>query len=158
MRFEYIFFYKGYLFETGMKESVLVPKLVLIESPFRGDSHDATRENILYARLCVRDSVLRGEAPYASHLFYTQAGILDDTVEEDRMRGINAGLAWGTRAELSAFYIDRGFSSGMEYGLANAKEMGRGFENRSLGNVAEVAQMIEKMSETSPYIDTGILF
>jgi len=138
--------------------NIIIPKLVLIESPFRGDSYEETRDNILYARLCVRDSLLRGEAPYASHLFYTQTGILNDTIEEERIRGINAGLAWGANAELSAFYMDRGDSSGMKYGRINAKECGRRIEERSLGSAREVALMIEKMSKTRPFIDTGILF
>jgi len=109
-------------------------KRVLIESPFKGKDWSETRRNLLYARLCVRDSILRGEAPFASHLFYTQTGILDDKIEEERMRGINAGLSWGEIAELSAFYTDFGLSRGMEYGLKHAKDIGRPTETRSLGN------------------------
>ena len=141
-----------------MKDSLLIPKLVLIESPFRGESHDTTRENILYARLCVRDSVVRGEAPWASHLFYTQAGILNDTIEGDRMKGMNAGLAWGAMAETSAFYTDRGFSSGMKYGMDHAREVGRNIEIRTLGNEDKVTRMIEEMARAAPPLDTGILF
>ena len=141
-----------------MENKDVDPKLFLIESPFRGDSHKVTRDNILYARLCVRDSVLRGEAPYASHLFYTQAGILDDTIERERMQGINAGLAWGANAEISAFYIDRGISGGMEYGMENAENVGRRIEKRSLGDKEKVASMIEEMAKVNPFIDTGILF
>lgn len=55
-------------------------KLVIIESPFAGN----VRENILYARMAVRDSLLRGEAPIASHLLYTQEGILNDDIKEER--------------------------------------------------------------------------
>jgi len=141
-----------------MGNKIKVPKLVLIESPFRGESHDTTRNNLLYARLCVRDSVLRGEAPYASHLFYTQTGILDDKIEEERMQGIDAGLAWGANAILSAFYIDMGISRGMEYGMKNAEKAGRPIEERSLGKPKEVKSMIEEMAKKKPFIDTGILF
>jgi hypothetical protein len=134
------------------------PKKVLIESPFKGDNWFQTQRNIFYARLCVRDSILRGEAPFASHLFYTQTGILDDKIEEERMNGINAGLAWGEHAELSAFYVDLGFSKGMEYGLRNAIEMGRKTEKRSLGKPYEVSRLIEEMSKKEPFIKTGVLF
>ena len=61
---------------------------VILESPFAGD----IERNIKYARLCVRDSLLRGESPIASHLLYTQEGILNDEIESERMHGINAGL------------------------------------------------------------------
>lgn len=32
----------------------------------------------------------KGEVPLASHLLYTQLGILDDRVLEERVRGVNA--------------------------------------------------------------------
>ncbi len=135
-----------------------MPKRVLIESPFKGKDYVETRRNILYARLCVRDSVLRGEAPFASHLFYTQTGILDDKIEEERMQGINAGLTWGNDAELSAFYTDLGFSKGMDYGKAHALEIGREIEERSLGTLVEVDKLITEMAKKEPFIQTGILF
>lgn len=40
---------------------------MILESPFVGN----IKENIHYARMSLRDSLLRGEAPIASHLFYT---------------------------------------------------------------------------------------
>jgi len=140
------------------EKSIIVPKLVLIESPFKGADYNETRDNILYARACVHDSISRGEAPYASHLFFTQAGILNDKIEEERMMGIDAGLAWGANAELSAFYIDRGISGGMEYGMASAKKIGRPIEERSLGNKSDVEEIIRKMGDAIPFINTGILF
>lgn len=69
-------------------------RLVIIESPFAGD----VEKNIRYARACVRDSLLRGESPIASHLLYTQEGILNDDVPAERQHGIDAGLAWRRRA------------------------------------------------------------
>jgi hypothetical protein len=141
-----------------MEEDVKIPKLVLVESPFRGKDYNETRDNIFYARLCVRDSILREEAPYASHLFYTQTGLLDDKIESERMQGINAGLAWGSNAEVSAFYTDRGISRGMEYGKAAAKKAGRKIEERTLGSPEKVASMIEEMANEKPAIETGILF
>lgn len=101
---------------------------VILESPYAG----AIEENLAYARLCVRDSLLRGEAPIASHLLYTQPGILDDQDPTERMHGIDAGLAWGIVADATVIYIDRGISSGMRHGIANAERDSRPIEYRRL--------------------------
>lgn len=104
-------------------------RLVIIESPFAGD----VTANIEYARRCVRDALGRNEAPIASHLLYTQPGILDDNDPKERQWGINAGLAWKAVAEASVVYTDRGISKGMEYGIAAAEEAGLEIEYRSIG-------------------------
>lgn len=83
--------------------------LTIIESPYAGD----VERNIEYARLCVRDSLSQGEAPIASHLLYTQEGILDDDDPEERQMGIEAGLEWVKAAEAVVFYVDYGWSPGM---------------------------------------------
>lgn len=95
-------------------------KLVIIESPFAGD----IETNIRYARACVRDSLMRGEAPIASHLLYTQKGILNDDIPAERQHGIDAGLAWRAVANASVVYTDLGVSKGMEYGIAAATSAG----------------------------------
>lgn len=69
--------------------------------------------NMRYAHACVRDSLARGEFPYASHVFFARRGLLDDADPNDRCLGMSAGLAWSVRASVFAFYVDRGFSSGM---------------------------------------------
>lgn len=103
-------------------------ELVILESPFAGD----VEENIKYARACVRDSLSRGEAPIASHLLYTQEGILDDNNPEERQWGIDAGLAWKTVAWKTVVYTDLGISRGMEYGIASAIKAGLFVEYRNL--------------------------
>lgn len=102
--------------------------LVLLESPFAGN----VERNIAYARACLRDSLLRGEAPLASHLLYTQEGVLDDNEPDERTLGIEAGLAWGKRADMTAVYTDLGVSNGMLEGIARAKAEGRRIEYRRL--------------------------
>jgi len=92
-------------------------------------------KNIKYARKCVRDSLNKGEAPIASHLLYTQPGILDDDVPEERQWGIDAGLAWRKDSEATIVYIDLGITRGMEYGITDAKENNRPIEYRSIDNV-----------------------
>jgi len=104
-------------------------RLVIIESPYAGD----IEANVAYARACVRDSLGRGEAPIASHLLYTQPGILRDDIPAERQWGIAAGLAWRNVADASVVYTDRGISAGMEHGIAAAREAGKPVEFRSLG-------------------------
>ena len=108
-------------------------KKVILESPYAGD----IEVNLSYARQCMRDSLLRGEAPIASHLLYTQPGILDDNIPEERTLGIDAGLLWGNEAELSVVYTDLGVSRGMEYGIKRANKVGRPVEFRQLWNADE---------------------
>lgn len=103
-------------------------KLVIIESPFAGD----VEANIEYARKCVKDSLSRGEAPIASHLLYTQPGILDDDIPEERQWGIDAGLAWRRVADITVVYTNKGITKGMEYGIALAQEEGNLVEYRTL--------------------------
>jgi hypothetical protein len=103
-------------------------QLVLIESPYAGD----VTLNIKFARACMRDSLNRGEAPFAMHLLYTQAGILDDDIPEESNWVIEAGFAWAEYATLSAVYTNLGITPGMELGIQKAKEAGRRVEYREL--------------------------
>ena len=107
-------------------------KLVILESPFAAFNGRTVEENIEYARACVRDSLSRGEAPIASHLLYTQPGILNDDIPDERSWGIDAGLAWKTVAQGSVVYVDHGISRGMEYGIAAAREQGLTVELRRI--------------------------
>lgn len=104
-------------------------RLVIIESPYAGE----VERNVKYARRCVRDSLLRGEAPIASHLLYTQPGVLDDNVLSERQHGIEAGLAWRKVAERTVVYQDFGISTGMQYGIDAAKAAGIPIVYRNIG-------------------------
>src|SRR3546814_6008941 len=106
-------------------------KRVIIESPYAGNVEENTR----YARACLQDCLRRGEAPFASHLLYTQPGILDDRVPDERELGIEAGLRWGELAEATVVYTDRGISSGMKFGIARALAQGRPVEHRTLPEI-----------------------
>lgn len=103
---------------------------VILESPYAGD----IERNVKYARACLRDSLLRGEAPIASHLLYTQPGVLQDEIPAERQHGIDAGLAWREVAEATVVYIDLGTSRGMEYGISAALQAGLIIETRTLGD------------------------
>lgn len=106
--------------------------LVIIESPFAASENHTEEENIIYARKCVRDSLLRGESPIASHLLYTQEGILNDNMTTERQYGIDAGLAWREVAHYSVVYTDHGISKGMEYGIKKAIASGKSIVYRSI--------------------------
>ena len=75
---------------------------------------------------------MRNESPYASHLLYTQPGVLRDRVAHERDLGIRAGLEWGKQAQATVVYIDRGISAGMLRGIEAAETAGRPVETRSL--------------------------
>lgn len=101
-------------------------KLVIIESPYAGD----VEANTKYAQRCIFDSLNRGEAPFASHLLYTQ--VLDDAVPSQRKMGIEVGFAWGEKADLVAVYTDKGVSKGMEFGIERAGVLGIPIEWRTI--------------------------
>lgn len=92
-------------------------RLVILESPYAASNKHTVQEHEKYARMCVRDSLEKGEAPIASHLLYTQPDILNDSKPEERQWGIDAGLAWRKVAEASVVYTDMGISKGMQYGI-----------------------------------------
>jgi hypothetical protein len=115
-------------------------KLVVLESPLKGHvpawaekikvlarwiERFHRKRNRRYAKECMRDSLMRGEAPYASHLLYDQVGILDDSLPSERERGLLAGLAWGVCAHVTVVYTDRGISPGMIRGIEAARDAGR---------------------------------
>lgn len=109
-------------------------KLVILESPFapfewNGVSRTEA-QNIEYARACVRHSLSQGEAPIASHLLYTQPGILNDYVPAERQWGIDAGLSWKQVAQGSVVYVDFGITRGMQYGIDAARAAGLSVEFR----------------------------
>lgn len=105
---------------------------VILESPYTADDELALWENVYYARQAVLDSLGRGEAPIASHLLYTQEGILRDADVGQRSMGILAGHAWIPCADAMVVYIDRGVSSGMQQGMDRAKEVGLSVELRKI--------------------------
>ena len=106
--------------------------LVVIESPLGAITRTEIEDNKVYARKCMRDSIMRGEAPFASHLLYDQPGLLDDLIPEERELGIRAGLLWGQQAERRIVYEDRGVSVGMRRGIAAGEKLGQPIERRKL--------------------------
>ena len=137
----------------------LVPRRVILESPYAANAITlaTVREHEEYGRRCLRDSLLRGEAPLASHLLYTQpidgfhdgGVVLNDAVPAERALGIEAGLAWGPLAEATVAYVDMGVSGGMLLGLERARAEHRPVEFRTLADgcpALEVARIASSPS------------
>lgn len=101
---------------------------VILESPFGANPPLF----IAYARACVKDCLRRDEAALASHLLYTQPGVLDDTIPNERETGIRAGLIWYEFADAAVVYRDYGVSVGMAQGIEIATRLGLPVEYRSL--------------------------
>lgn len=104
--------------------------LVLVEAPFAAKTRSDRKRNDAYLVAAMRDSLSRGECPYASALVFANSGVLDDNDPEQRTLGIESGLAWGAKASLSAVYVDLGLTDGIRIGIARANKEGRPIELR----------------------------
>lgn len=100
-------------------------KLVVIESPYAGPY---LGRNVRYAKRCLKDSLYRGEAAYASHLLYPQ--VLDESTE--RAFALAAAQEFIKHADLIAVYTDYGISPGMEAAIKVAEDHDIKIEYRRL--------------------------
>jgi hypothetical protein len=98
---------------------------VIVESPFAG-----AFSNVRYSRECIRNCLDRGESPFASHLLYTQRGVLDDKIPDERRRGIEAANGWLEVADYVAVYMDLGITTGMLMGVVKAARLNKEFRLR----------------------------
>ena len=98
---------------------------VQVESPYSSGTNPSipgvVERNVRYLRACLRDCILRGETPYASHGLLTQDGVLRDDVPDERALGIQAGFVMRRAMERTIIYTDLGWSGGMRAGEADAK-------------------------------------
>lgn len=110
------------------------PSLAVIESPYYADSIVAFARNVRYARAAVLDAIRLGYAPLASHLLYTQEGILSEAAQDERERGITCGhvpyrysaklfdmSTDSDRRVVCLVYPDLGITAGMLAGIKEAK-------------------------------------
>ena len=103
-----------------------VARRVIVESPWRGD----VARNRRYAIAAIKDCLRRYEAPFASHVLYTEA--LDDSVPLQRELGMECGEFWGSVAHMVAVYIDLGISEGMQRGIDLARRRNQTIEFRTI--------------------------
>lgn len=101
--------------------------IVVLESPLGGRGllrPPALAEAVRYGRAALKDCLLRGEAPVASHLLYALPGVLDDAMPAERTQGMEAGWAFYRFADLCVVYTDLGVSTGMHEGIERAIDFG----------------------------------
>ena len=94
-------------------------KFVVLESPYAGN----ITENVAYARRALRDSIARGEAPFASHLLYPQ--VLNDDELDQRNRGITLNYTFIEKCDYVVVYEDKGISHGMLLAIDHAQRLGK---------------------------------
>ena len=105
---------------------------VILESPYAGD----IERNVEYVKRALLDSLIHyGEAPFASHLLYTQ--VLEDLGYEQRALGFKCNYSWYEVAEACIIYTDYGISSGMRSGMRFASSRGLPLEERTIGKNEE---------------------
>lgn len=103
---------------------------VVIESPYSDSNGRSIAANTKYAQECMRDSIGRGEAPFASHLLYPQ--VLNEALLCERMKGIALGYTVGELASKVAVYVDYGRSNGMNQAIEYYREQGKQIEYRTI--------------------------
>lgn len=110
--------------------------LVIIESPFAANASQTEASHALYLRRALRDSIInRGEVAFASHALYPFA--LRESEPLEREMGIRLGYEFWPFASLIAFYMDYGWSKGMESANYRAEDLGFKYEFRCIGKNEE---------------------
>ena len=117
-------------------------KRVIIESPYGSDDPRIVERNEEFLWNCAKDCLARGEAPFASHGFYTQ--FLDDHNKADRALGMECGHAWMEVADYVVVYEDHGVTPGMSKGIDKAIEAGKVVIVRSLRRSNEATAEVAK--------------
>lgn len=109
-------------------------KLVMIECPY-GTEDPAKRELYeRYAKMCLKDSLRRGEAPFAGQMFY--AKLLNTHVAPEKDVGLVSHMSWIAVADIVAIYTDLGISPSMQIAINVATIKNRQMRFRSIGNVS----------------------
>lgn len=146
----------------------------IVESPYapfsKNDPERAAVElarNVAYVNACLADSFAKGETPFASHAIYTLPGVLNDKVPTERKKGMQAGfdiatalsiIAWGSdtcnpllteklpfeACFIRAFYVDRGWTSGMADGMLEAGMAGQAVVKRELNKTGPVGYWLRE--------------
>ena len=114
--------------ENNENTPLALPVPVFIESPYAGQ----IERNLAYARECLIHSIAKGEAPFLSHLIYTQ--VLDDTIYVQRLMGLRCAASFRAMCKILAVYTDLGISPGMLQGINHARELGLDIQMRRIYN------------------------
>lgn len=116
---------------TPMNDPRIIRPLVGIETPWKGLGAGYKAER--YLRNALRDSLARGELPWASHCMLAQSRALYDEDLDQREEGllVNQAFIQGY-ATCIVFYVDHGMSEGMERAWIWAGMYGKSREKRKL--------------------------
>ena len=112
-------------------------RVTVYESPFAASTFDQFARHVAYIRLLTRlGAQVHGEAAIASHMIWTQPGVLRDDDPEERALGIDCGLAVALLACNGhvghVYWTDLGWSGGMLRSAESMRERGLPINERSL--------------------------
>ncbi len=108
-----------------------MPRLTIIESPYYSRTAKGLMRNQRYLHACIKDSIARGEVPFAAHGFFTH--YLNDRDPGSRATGFRLGRSFYFAAATCALYCDLGTSPGMLEGYTFASRLGLSLEERLIG-------------------------
>jgi len=125
---------------------------VYVESPYSGHSENEWSRNIDYARYAMQDCLKRGEAPFVSHLLYTQTphhGFVADSDTKHQCLGreaaVNLAFNWRSKSDRTVVYTDFGISNGMKLGIEHATALGHVIEYRTIPDLQKLMNRVEKV-------------
>lgn len=105
--------------------------IVIIESPYIHQTVQGLGVHRHYLKLCLTDSMERGEAPFAAHGYFTSW--LNDRDKRHRELGFRLTRPFLHAAALVAVYTDLGISTGMSQGIEIGRRAGKPIVYRALG-------------------------
>jgi hypothetical protein len=107
---------------------------VILESPLAAPTRAEIEAHKRYARACLKDCLLRGDAAICFHLLYdSPPEILDDLIPIHRQFGLEASAVWyGSFIEAVVAYVNLGCSPGMQAGINLALDAGIPVEYRRI--------------------------
>ena len=97
-------------------------RVVYICSPYRAENDIELTRNIEYAQSLTRQALNAGLAPVTPHLYMTQC--LDEKKEEERQRGLTAGLELLKGCDFVIVGTKYGVSEGMRQEIQTAVKLG----------------------------------
>lgn len=113
-------------------------ELVVLETRYVSEDIATMIKYRKFTLACIRDCLKRGEAPYASHMLFTETNALGEFSPDERAIGMHSGFLWGSNAVKTVVYTDLGLGLGMQQGIKSAQEVGRSVEYRELGWIPSV--------------------
>jgi hypothetical protein len=123
--------------------------IVIIESPYSAATANKLIVNQEYLKAAIKDSIDRGEAPFAGHFLYTR--VLNDRSPQHRFLGMRISRAFLRVASLVAVYEDMGLSPGMLEGIRLAKAYGVPLDYRKIDEWPELyAQLTSPSNPLRP--------